>query len=141
MNDIVANAAFSTGVESDQPIVVERAMYWGSSAAGHSSMGATALATTWYLPEGCTASPFEEWVLVMNPGAAPANVTATFMLEGGNNIVRRYTLAPTSRLTIHVDEIVGDSAVSVRLDSDRPIVAERSMYFGQGGTNSVGVSQ
>jgi hypothetical protein len=141
VNDIFTNVAFSTKVESDQPIVVERAMYWGSSASGHSSMGATALATTWYLPEGCTAYPFEEWVLIMNPGNVPANVTATFMLEGGNNIVRKYSVSPTSRLTIHVDDIVWNSAVSVSLDSDRPIMAERSMYFGTGGHNSVGVSQ
>jgi len=141
VNDIIPNSAFSTKVESDQPIVVERAMYWGSSAAGHSSLGATALAQTWYLPEGCTAYPFEEWVLVMNPGAAPATVTATFMMEGGNNIVRKYSVAPTSRLTIHVDDIVANAAVSVSLDSDRPIVAERAMYFGNGGHNSVGISQ
>ncbi len=141
VNDIIPNVAFSTKVESDQPIVAERAMYWGNSPAGHSSLGATALAQTWYLPEGCTARPFEEWVLVMNPGTTTANVTATYMMEGANNVVRKYTVAPTSRLTIHVDEIIGDCAVSVRLDSDRPIAAERSMYFGNGGHNSVGVSQ
>ena len=141
VNAIVSNAAFSTKVEADQPIVVERAMYWQGSRSGHSSMGVSAPALTWYLPEGCTAHPFENWVLVMNPNAVPANVTATFMLEGGSNIVRRYNVAPTSRLTIHVDEIVSNCAVSVRLDSDQPIVAERSMYCGSVGHNSVGVSQ
>ncbi|NPV58268.1 MAG: CehA/McbA family metallohydrolase, partial [Actinobacteria bacterium] len=39
--------------------------------------------TSWCLAEGCTQGGFETWVLVQNPGDAPARVSLTFMTENG----------------------------------------------------------
>ncbi|MBI2304974.1 MAG: hypothetical protein HYU86_09565 [Chloroflexi bacterium] len=140
-NSIVGSRKFAALVEADRSVVVERAMYWAGGVSGHSTVGATAPATTWYLPEGSTAYPFQEWVLLMNPNASPAQVSATFMTETGAIVQRQYTLRPTSRLTISVDDIVPGTALSVRIDSDLPVVAERSMYFGTGGHNSMGLGR
>ncbi|MBI4301275.1 MAG: hypothetical protein HY664_01555 [Chloroflexi bacterium] len=135
------NTPFATTVTSDQPIVLERSMYWGSSLNGHSSLAATAPSTTWFLAEGATAYPFEEWVFISNPGSVPTNANLTFMKEDGTTLSRNYNVAARSRITVHVDDIVPDSALSIRVDSDQPIVVERTMYFGIGGTNSLGMAQ
>ncbi len=67
------------------------------------------------------------------------------MVRGGSPVFGAYTVAPFSRHSILVDAFpyLGFAEVSVRLDSDQPIVAERSMYFNyknrDGGHASVGV--
>jgi hypothetical protein len=50
------NTEVWTEVTSEQPIVVERAVYkcQGSRPGGYSAMGVTAPATEWYFAEGCT---------------------------------------------------------------------------------------
>lgn len=87
-------------------------------------------ATTWYLAEGSTAAGFETWVLVENPGDNPANVTLTYMNETGEKAGPNQTLAPHSRATFNVaDSLANDWAVSTKVTSDQPVIAERSMYW------------
>ncbi len=104
-------------------------------------------ANTWYLAEGYTGSndtggEFDTWVLVQNPGDAAAAVTATFMQPGGANTERSYYLPPHSRFTILVDDILPASEVSTFIASDRPVVAERAVYFNGGlaGHDTIGVN-
>ncbi len=105
------------------------------------------LAKDWYLAEGCTganptAGDFEEYILVENPGAEPARLTATFMLAEGGTTDRGFVAAPHSRLTISVDSIFPDAEVSAQISADRAIAVERSMYFNgrRAGHDSIGVS-
>jgi thermitase len=129
------DAAFSTKLAADQPIIVERAMYWPnapSTHGGHVTTGVTAPATTWYLAEGYTRTEFKTFILIQNPNAAEANVDVTYMLQGGGEVNRSVTVPGNSRHTIeaHDPAQVGpDAAFSTRLDSDVPIIAERAMYF------------
>jgi spore germination protein YaaH len=141
VNDILPNKAFSTKVEADQPIVVERSTYWNGGRSGHNSLGSSSPATSWYLAEGSTARPFHEFLLVMNPNPSPAQVKVTFMLEGGGTVQRDYSVAATSRFTLDVNRIVPDKALSTLLESNIPVVVERAMYFGQGGHSSLGMGQ
>ncbi len=142
VNDILpAGTAFGTQVTSDQPVVVERASYWDNGRNGHSSLGASSTATTWYMPEGSTASPFTEFVLVMNPNDAPANLSVKFMLEGGGTVNGSYTVGAKSRFTLNVNSVVPNRALSVRVNSNIPVVAERVMYNGAGGHSSLGIGQ
>src|SRR5207248_5744435 len=69
-NDVMPNAEFATIVNSDLPVYVERSMYFGHD--GHSAPGARSTSKTWYLAEGSTVSPFETWILLLNPNPAPA---------------------------------------------------------------------
>jgi hypothetical protein len=137
----VPNARVGAEIESDQPIVAERTVYFASGTASHNSMAAPALSKLWYLPEGSTAKPFWENVLVANPNDAPANITVTFMKEDGSNVEKKYTVKPNSRFTIEVNTVVPDTALSTKVSSDQPIVVERSMYFNDfaGGHNSMGI--
>ena len=70
---MLANAAVSTTVTADQPVVAERAMYWPGTPAtwaeAHNSFGATTLGTKWGLAEGRVgmAQAFQTYILLANP--------------------------------------------------------------------------
>lgn len=114
---------------------------------GHAAQGSQA-AKEWYMAEGCTGDNFDEYVLMMNPNPDDANVTADFMKPDGSVVSAGCQVPPFSRFTIHVNKIAGleSAEVSTRLRSDRPITAERAMYFHDlfngkdGGTCSAGVT-
>lgn len=130
----LVNTSFSIVVESTVPIIAERSMYFGGPPqwlAGHESAGVTAASTSWFLAEGATGSYFDEYLLIGNPNAGPANVTVNFLRESGAPIQRTYVMAAQSRLTIKVDDIPGlsDAAVSVAVNADVPVVSERAMYW------------
>lgn len=139
------NQAFSTRLDADQPIFVERAMYWPNgegSTGGHVTIGVTSSQNTWYLAEGYTDAGFETFILIQNPNGIDANVTLTYMLQEGDPVETDVVVPANSRYTVlaHADDQVGTGkAFSTRLVSDQPIIVERAMYFNNGGHNTNGV--
>jgi hypothetical protein len=147
---VLVNEAFAAAsdvsvvVEADRPIACERAMYFnynGSWDDGHVSPGTNAASTQWSFAEGSVFPGIHEYVLVVNPGDATARVRATYIMgPGEGTFTRSYDLAPRQRKTINVnDELAvkgSPSQVALELTSDRPVVAERAMYFdmGRGGS-------
>ena len=128
----------STMVESDQPILPERPMYFNYRnkwTGGHDVMGLPAPRDTYFFAEGTTRGNyidgyFEEWLCIQNPGNTDAEVTITYMLGTGQNIEKKYPVGKTSRETVDVNLDVGpDQDVSIVVDSTEPIVVERPMYF------------
>ncbi len=170
------NRDVSTLVTCDsEGIVVERSMYFSYGlegivvAGGHATIGASAPSTNWWLPEGCTRSSFNTYVLLQNPGTQDAQVELRTMLpNGGSYMPFHLTLPAQSRRTVLLDSltwvkggsnIIGDAGaagagstavsidnndVSTWVVSDKPIVAEQSLYydyFGRsGGSNSIGAA-
>jgi len=140
------NAAFSTQVTSDVPVVAERAMYFSYAGrdGGHDSLGADSLSTSWYFAEGYTGGDFDTYVLLQNPNPTATPVTLNFMREDGHVVPLTLQVPALSRYTIHPDEIAGleDAAFSTQVDSELGIVAERAMYFNyagrDGGHDAVG---
>ena len=57
----------------------------------------------WFLAEGATGPFFETFVLVGNPNPAAANVTFTFLTDGGQTVVRNKTVPANGRLTINIE--------------------------------------
>ncbi len=115
-------------------IYAERSMYWSGSGVkeGHNCHGLKEPATTWYLAEGCdgTQSGFDTWVLVQNPNDEPTDVIATFQTDEGKKDGPTFTMSPHSRSTIHVnDHVDDDTGVSTMVTSDKPVLAERAMYW------------
>ena len=115
--------AFSTLVESEQPLAVERTLTWGGGmGAGYGSHAERAIsgpASTWYFAEGATHGAFDLFYLLQNPGATAATATITYLLPAPRApIVRAYTLLPNSRRTIYVDEEPG-------LGGHRPLGPDR----------------
>jgi hypothetical protein len=122
-------------VDSSEPLAAERTVYfdWTGNPnyvnGGDASMGIAAPSKTWYLAEGCTGHFFDEYLLVLNPGAEAAAVAMEFCTPAGP-LVHRFVMAPFSRGTVAVDSLPGleSAEAGVIVTSDREIVVERSMY-------------
>jgi hypothetical protein len=130
----IGNVDFSTKVQCLQgsPIAVDRTMFWtGQNTAEpgyHSSIGANATAKTWYLPEGSSNWGFETWVLVLNPNPKQANVKLTFMTADRGPVESDQVIPANSRATFSMFGCIGYADASIKVDSDAPVVAERSVY-------------
>jgi hypothetical protein len=122
------------------PIIVERAMYSsaaGTFAAGHDSAGVTSPSLEWFFAEGATGSFFDTFILMANPNASAANVTATYLLPSGATVSRAYVLPANSRTTLYLQEQnpqLASTAVSIRLASTNGVsfLSERSMWWPHG---------
>lgn len=132
LNDLVGSSDASTRIQSDVPVVVERAMYWNGRDGGHATLGVAGGCNTWYLAEGCTDYGFETWVLVQNPNDVPASVTFSFMRPDGSVVRAVRTAGPRSRLTLNMAESVPGSEVSTYVRSEQPVIVERAMYWPRG---------
>lgn len=99
---------------------------------------------SWYFAEGTTDYGFEEYICVQNPTQFAATVQATYMLPPGKAQIvgRKFVLQPYSRATINVADVTPATDVSVRVDANRQVVCERSMYWGGRieGHNSIGIT-
>jgi hypothetical protein len=124
---------FSTSVEASIPIVAERAMYftYTGKGGGHDAMGVTQPSSRWFFAEGYTAGYFDTYLLLQNPGSSPAEVTISFMRGDGSEVKHEIVIEPHARFTVHVDEMPGleQNEFSTLVDSNKPLVAERAMYF------------
>jgi hypothetical protein len=125
---------FSTVLESDQPVVLDRTMTWDASGYGsHAESSVAAPATTWYLAEGSTSGDFALFYLLQNPNATGTTATIRYLRPGGQPpIERQYSLAANSRTTIPVDAEgpeLASTDVSGVVTATLPIIVERAMYM------------
>jgi hypothetical protein len=129
-----AHAAFSTVVESDARIVVDRTMFWNADAFGsHAETSVPAPSLRWYLAEGATHGNFFLFYLLQNPSLTTvAQVRIRYLIPSGVPIERVYHLQPRSRYTIEVDKVPGleetDVSADIEVQNGVPIIAERAMY-------------
>jgi hypothetical protein len=142
VNDIVPGTDVSTRVEADRDIICERSMYWGNRIEGTDSIGVQAPSYAWYLAEGTTAHGFDTFLLVQNPGDRDAEVDVTYMTPEGPVPKPAFTVPAGSRRTINVGDDLPSSDVSIKVVSDKRVIAERSMYWDgmRGGHDSIGTS-
>jgi hypothetical protein len=147
MNTLIPDTDFSTLVSADQPIVAERAMYWGAGMplgeACHDSIGLAEPHETCYLPDGQTSNGKETYTLVMNSNDTAVRVMVTYLFASGTGM--SYTMATIpakTRVTFNMADLVpsGNASVEVKsLTEGKKILAERSMYWNNRGigTNTV----
>ncbi len=120
----------STHVESADPVVAERSVFWSDKEGGHNSVGVNAPGKSWYLAEGCTKGGFETWVLVQNPNKSEADVTLTYMTSSGERAGPAVKIPASSRASFNVaDTVPGEWEVSTEVTSNKNVIAERSMYW------------
>jgi hypothetical protein len=87
-------------------------------------------ATSFYFAEGTTRAGFEEWLCLQNPNPQEAKAVITYMFTDGTTKEQEVTVKATSRETIDVNAAVGpEKDLSIKVESDLPILAERPMYF------------
>ena len=140
VNDIVGpDKQVSVKVTSDDPIIVERPMYFGYGgtwAGGHATMGEPEPMSTYYFAEGTCRPGFEPYICVQNPGETAANVRITYLLGNGDSHEQNIYVTASSRTTVRVKDILGekddvahDFSAVVECINGQGIVAERPMYF------------
>ncbi|HTV02390.1 MAG TPA: SBBP repeat-containing protein [Luteitalea sp.] len=141
----LAQAEFSTVVQSDRAIVADRTMQWDANGYGsHAETSIAAPATRWHFAEGATGGSFDLFYLVQNPGTTAADVDVTYLLPAPQlPIVKRHTVAAGSRLTIWVDQedpALANAEIGATFDVTNgvPVIVERSMYLNAGGTTFAG---
>ncbi|MDD5748099.1 MAG: molybdopterin-dependent oxidoreductase [Actinomycetota bacterium] len=124
------NWQVSTKVESDIPVIAERAMYWNNRSGGSAEKGQDSPKFRSFLAEGCTAGGFETWVLIQNPKPVNALVYLTY-LTADKVIERAPLFVPAgSRVTINEGADVGETYdVSCQIVSTVPVVVERTTYW------------
>jgi hypothetical protein len=152
----LAGRSFGLIVDATQPVIAERAMYFGSTptrlwTGGHESPGASQASTSWFHAEGATGAFFDTFILLGNPQDDPAHVTLEFLLESGETVTVQRDVPAKGRVTVALESIddprMQNGAVSTVVTSDRPIVSERSTYWAGDaqpwgeGHNSFGLTQ
>ncbi|MEJ5187423.1 MAG: hypothetical protein WHT46_10140, partial [Candidatus Geothermincolales bacterium] len=118
-------------------VFAERPMYFRyqgtggySWTGGHSASGVDAPLQRMYFPEGYTGDGFEEWLCLANFGDKMAQATVTYIYPDREPKVVKYSVPARRRVTLNVNHEAGSGTdVSVKVEADRPLVAERPMYF------------
>ena len=128
------NRDLSALVVADRPVVAERPMYFnyqGKWTGGSDVLGARSPSSVWYFAEGYTGPGFDEYICVLNPGDDAADLTFRFQTQEEGEVVRPgYTVGAHTRGTFKVNDVLGPGfQSSLKLESTRPVVAERPMYF------------
>jgi hypothetical protein len=133
-DQVPAEQDFSTRVvcTEGKTIAVDRQMLWrdpgGEWWEMHSSIGVTAPARLWYLPEGSSTWGFECWLLIQNPGSTEANCQVTYMIEGAGPKTVTHQVPANSRKTFGMKDDIGEKDASIKVLADVPVIPERSMY-------------
>jgi hypothetical protein len=156
----LAEAEFSTVIDSDRPLAIDRSMRWARGQGAHAESGIATPGMTWYLAEGATMGGFNLFYLLQNPTEHDALVRVAFLRGGGQPpLERSYRVAANSRQNIWVDLELFDTpdgprpllesaevSAVVTSTNDVPIIVERAMYLdrpGQpfaAGHNSAGIT-
>jgi subtilisin-like proprotein convertase family protein len=139
----LANVAVSTDITSDVGIIVERSMYWPDISLGwreaHNSPGVAETALRWGVSDIRVGGPreYQTFILLANPGDAPAEVEVRLMRQGAAPLTRTYTLSPTSRTNVVPADFgagvgAGTYSAEVQVLNFQGIVVEKAMYWNSG---------
>jgi hypothetical protein len=135
----------SAKITSDLPILVERAMYQTGGGrvfnAGHESMGVIAPSTSWFFAEGATGTYFDMYLLLANPtndtnetdDDLNAVVRIDYFFPDGHVLTKddiRVSYGSRKTLSVDFEDVqLANAAVSMRITSTIPIIAERAMWW------------
>jgi hypothetical protein len=132
VNSLAPNQDVSAIVSADRLVAVERSLTFGPGGRGLTmAAGTNRAATNWLFSDATTENNVRTVFAILNPGAFYAQVTATF--SRGNGVVlgsRTITVAPRSRATINLGDVVQGGGIAAVLTSNNPVVAARSEYIG-----------
>lgn len=124
---------------------LDRKNVWAVGQSGTILRGSSTR-ETFYFAEGYTGDGFHEWLCIGNPEKDPARASITYLFADGGTRGGEITVPPNSRATVNVNSEAGEGEdVSIVVESDSPIVAERPMYFNcqgrwAGGHDTVGAT-
>jgi hypothetical protein len=122
---IAPDAVFGAEIVSTQPVYVQRLTLGardGTTAPGLKS------AQDWYFPEAQAGGDYETRLVILNPGALPAQVMVSFLPTSGQSSERIFAVPAQSRRAIMVSQYSGPRPLALVVRSDGPIVAEHVTY-------------
>ena len=135
LNELVPPGDVAVGIDLPEgsPVKAQRSMYFNYHGLkdGHTTQ-ASGAATDSYFAEGYTGAGFDTYILVFNPQTTTAHVDLHLMTPE-RTLEHGLEVAPLSRSTVRLNDIVPGAEVATQLSSDVPVVAERSMYFDMNG--------
>jgi len=133
----------SAHLTSSSQFLAERPAYFSydgaglSADGGHCVIGAFAPAREWLFAEGYTGdgNSFDTWLCLQNPGDANAQVQVTYYAQDQGMLPPQDLMVPANtRVSLLLNDQIGtDQQISIKVTSDKPIVAERPMYFDYNG--------
>lgn len=142
------NQTSAVYVHSDQPVMVERPMYFSTSRSNISGpvtgaatvVGTQSQGKDWLFAEGFTGTNFHEYLVLANfDRSKPANVTVNLEYSNGATNPTTFTVPPRSQYFFDVNRASASFAqsttsVSAEVSSNLPVVAQRQEYFRYNGT-------
>lgn len=140
LRDAGANHLVSAVVRSDRTINATRVIsrtdvLTGMALQTSISNAQQTLSQYWYFAEGYTGASFQEYLALFNPGAAVATVSVQPVGTAGSaplpSIDRQ--VPPHTRVTVNIRALVPGRSLGLLVQSDQPIAAERTLYWGDGG--------
>ena len=139
-----AAKSIAISLGSDQPVVADRALYWGSGSGSGKfgyevSPGIPGGATTVLFPALLRRGANQPYITVLNPGGSRTSIRAIFRASSGRVLTSYATaIGAQARLTLDVRSLVPayDGVVSAVLSATAPVAAEASTYIG--GSPNVG---
>ena len=131
------NLSLGLVVQADQPIVVERVLYWGDGSGSTkygaaASVGLRGPAVRWSFPFVSSAAGDQAYLSFTDPTTEAAHVHFTmYTMSGTISSPPDLTVQPGSRATFMVPiENVPHGALAIVASSDVPVVGEEAQYFG-----------
>lgn len=138
-------------VESDAPIVVERAASVTAGGAVAPPASASPASTHWVFAAGTTHGSYDVVLRLRNDTTMPADVRVAYLAESAVPIERSYDVEPGAALEVVVGEMVepdgstrlADTDVAMTIDSTNgvPVFAERVLVETQANGLTVEVSR
>jgi hypothetical protein len=137
LNATVHASSIATSVTSNQPVAVERPVYFGSPngarTGGSIGLGRNGTSLNWLFPDGDTTLGANEYLLALNSTPRALQVHATFYLTDGRVVAHDFTIPGSARLTINVNKAMPGVAGTLHgsqltSTNNAGFVAEQSIY-------------
>jgi hypothetical protein len=140
----LADAALSVRVESDVPILAERAMWWPGSYAtwheAHAGVGAGGGCARWVVAEGEWSATTETYALVANTSTQDVVLRVTAFRESGAPLVAQLAAPAGARTNVNVPQLFPSLAgqrFGLRMEPaegqpEVPLVVEWALYADAG---------
>ena len=136
--DLTLNATIPVsgpvGIEllSDRPVEVERTQSVGREVLGNS--GTVAPARVWYFGDGSSTEVKSSTVDLLNPQDREARAAVTLFPDVSAPVSQTLTLAPHSRQSIDLAQLLPGQHFGIKVVSNEPVVAERMAISTSGAT-------
>jgi hypothetical protein len=137
LNDIAPHGASGLQIRSSEPTVVESVVNPPHASGPSSAMALVSPSRLWLFPDGGTSRGNQEYIAVLNSGAAPATVRLHPVTASGYGRPLRLRVGPHARAVYVMRTLTHQAGMAAVVTSDRPIVAQEIRYARSGAVTVV----